>query len=128
VYQPPLRYEVSKYQVLKERLLENCSTIDEETLGNTLEGITDPHEMIAAVIRSALVDEALQAGLRSRLEEMRQRRLARLEERGTKKRQLALDAMCERRWWHEREIDPLAIAQQLWAQSHSAVATSSRAE
>ena len=50
--------------------------------------------MIAAVIRSALVDEALQAGLRTRLEEMRQR-LARLEERGAKKRQLALDAMCE---------------------------------
>src|SRR5262245_6760526 len=50
--------------------------------------------MIAAVIRSALVDEALQAGLRSRLEKMRQR-LARLEERGTKKRQLALDTMCD---------------------------------
>jgi hypothetical protein len=80
--------------MLKERLLENCSTIDEETLGDTLEGITNLHEMIAAVIRSALVDEALQAGLRSRVEEMRQR-LARLEERGSKKRQLALDTMCD---------------------------------
>ena len=68
--------------------------LDEECLADTLEGITDLHEMIAAVIRSALVDEALQAGLRSRLEEMRQR-LARLEERGGKKRQLALDAMCD---------------------------------
>ena len=92
--QPALRNEVSKYQLLKERLLENCSTIDEETLVDTLEEITDLHEMIAAVIRSALVDEALQVGLRSRLEEMRQR-LARLEERGTKKRQLALDTMCD---------------------------------
>ena len=92
--QPALRNEVSKYQALKERLLENCSTIDEETLVDTLEGITNLHEMIAAVIRSALVDEALQVGLRSRLEEMRQR-LARLEERGTKKRQLALDTMCD---------------------------------
>ena len=64
------------------------------TLQDTLEGITDLHEMIAAVIRSALVDEALQVGLRTRLEEMRQR-LARLEERGAKKRQLALEAMCE---------------------------------
>jgi hypothetical protein len=50
--------------------------------------------MIAAVIRSALVDQALQEGLRTRLEEMRQR-LARLEERGAKKRELALQAMCE---------------------------------
>jgi hypothetical protein len=66
--------------------------VDDETLQDTLEGITDLYEMIAAVIRSALVDEALQAGLRTRLEEM-QRRLERLEERGAKKRQLALEAM-----------------------------------
>src|ERR1051325_9192143 len=50
--------------------------------------------MIGAVIRSALVDEALQAGLRTRLEEMR-RRLERLGERSAKKRQLALETMCE---------------------------------
>jgi len=67
---------------------------DEETLHDTLEGITDLHEMIAAVIRSALVDEALQAGLRTRVEEMRQR-LTRLAERGLKKRQMALEAMNE---------------------------------
>jgi hypothetical protein len=90
-----IKIEASKYQLLKERLLAaNFAGIDEETLLDTLEGITDLHEMIAAVIRSALVDEALQAGLRTRLEEMRQR-LARLEERGAKKRQLALEAMCE---------------------------------
>jgi hypothetical protein len=89
-----LSVEVSKFQLLRERLLADCPTLDEECLADTLEGITDLHEMIAAVIRSALVDEALQTGLRTRLEEMRQR-LARLEERGTKKRQLALEAMCE---------------------------------
>jgi hypothetical protein len=89
-----LSIEVSKYQLLKERLLADYPDADEETLLDTLEGITDLHEMIAAVIRSALVDEALQAGLRSRLEDMRQR-LSRLEERGAKKRQLALEAMTE---------------------------------
>jgi len=50
--------------------------------------------MIAAVIRSALVDEALQVGLRSRLEHMK-KRLTRLEWRGEKKRQMALEAMSE---------------------------------
>lgn len=89
-----LRVETHRYHVVRMRLLERWPEIDAETLADTLEGITDLHEMIAAVIRSALVDEALQAGLRSRLEEMRQR-LARLEERGTKKRQLALEAMCD---------------------------------
>ena len=89
-----LKIEASKYHLLKEWLRANFADMDEETLVDTIEGITDLHEMIAAVIRPALGDQALQAGLRTRLEEMRQR-LARLEERGAKKRQLALDAMCE---------------------------------
>ena len=50
--------------------------------------------MIAAVIRSALVDEALHAGLRSRVDDMKER-LSRLELRATKKRQLAVEAMTE---------------------------------
>jgi len=78
----------------KRRLLEDFPTTDEETLADTLEGITNLHEMIAAVIRSALVDEALHAGLRSRVDDMRER-LSRLELRAAKKRQLALDAMNE---------------------------------
>jgi hypothetical protein len=89
-----LQGEVPKYQLLKQRLLTEYPNLDEETLADSLEGITDLHEMIAAVIRSALVDEALQAGLRSRLDEMEQR-LARLEQRGEKKRQLALEALSE---------------------------------
>jgi Siphovirus Gp157 len=86
--------ETAKHQLLRERLQAEYPTLDEETLCDTLEGITDLHEMIAAVIRSALVDEALQGGLRARIGEMKLR-LARLEERGAKKRQLALEAMSE---------------------------------
>jgi Siphovirus Gp157 len=85
MHNSPLSIETSTYQLLKERLLSVYPETDDETLADTLEGITDLHEMIAAVIRSALVDEAFQAGLRT----------ARLEERGAKKRQLALEAMCE---------------------------------
>jgi hypothetical protein len=89
-----VKSEVPQYQLLKQRLIVAYPDIDEETLADTLEGITDLHEMIAAVIRSALVDEALKAGLRFRLDEMK-RRLSRIEERAVKKRQLALDAMSE---------------------------------
>ncbi|MGH9553664.1 MAG: siphovirus Gp157 family protein, partial [Terriglobales bacterium] len=89
-----LTSELQYNQRVRERLLEGLPEADEETIRDTLEGITDLHEMIAAVIRSALVDEALQAGLRTRVEDMRQR-LSRLAERGLKKRQLALEAMNE---------------------------------
>lgn len=89
-----LSLETSKYLLLKERLLAGWPSLDEETLGDTLEGITNLHEMIAAVVRSALVDHALQSGLRSRIEDMKDR-LTRLEERGDKKRRLALEAMTE---------------------------------
>jgi hypothetical protein len=90
----PLVIETSKYQLLRQRLLDAHPEADEDTVRDTLEGITDLREMIATVIRSALVDEALQAGLRTRVEEMRQR-LSRLAERGLRKRQLALEAMNE---------------------------------
>jgi hypothetical protein len=91
----PLAMEMSKFQLLKERLTQIYSLDeDEETLADTLEGITNLHEMLSVIIRSALVDQSLQEGLRSRLEEMKQR-LARFEERGTKKRQVALEVMTE---------------------------------
>jgi myo-inositol catabolism protein IolC len=89
-----LSIEVSKYQLLRQRLIESYPAADEDTLLDTLEGITELNEMIAAVIRSALVDEALQIGLRSRLDDMKQR-LGRVELRCEKKRQLALEAMSE---------------------------------
>ena len=89
-----LSIETSKYLQLRHRLLADYPEIDASTLQDTLEGITNLHEMIPVVIRSALVDEALQAGLRTRIEDMRLR-LTRLAERGLKKRQLALEAMNE---------------------------------
>jgi len=89
-----LKSELITYRITKERLLAAWPEIDFETLRDTLEGITDLHEMIAAVIRSALVDEALHLGLRSRIDDMKER-LSRLELRASKKRQIALEAMSE---------------------------------
>ena len=89
-----INFEIPGFQLIRERLLDEYPNLDNETLVDTLEGITDLHEMIAAVIRSALVDEALHSGLRFRIDDMRDR-LSRLELRATKKRELALEAMSE---------------------------------
>ena len=94
IHATSLKIERLKYQELKNRFQADFPSADEETLRDTLEGITDLHEMIATVIRSALVDEALHAGLRLRVDDMKER-LSRLELRASKKRELALEAMTE---------------------------------
>ena len=89
-----LNTHAQQYVRLREHLLKAFPALDVETLADTLEGITDLHEMISAVIRSALVDEALGSGLRVRLDDMKERQ-SRLEVRASKKRELALQVMNE---------------------------------
>ncbi|MDJ0514386.1 MAG: siphovirus Gp157 family protein [Methyloceanibacter sp.] len=90
----PLDPEVGRYIVLRERLVEAFPRIDDETLHDTLEGITTLEELIAETVRSALLDEAFRAGLNRRLEDLKERG-ARLERRAALKRQYALVAMRE---------------------------------
>lgn len=87
-----LSYEVAKHRLLRDQLVAMCPEIDDETLTDTLEGLTVLKEALAEVIRSALVDEAMVAGLKGRIVEMRTR-LDRLEIRANRKRGLALFSM-----------------------------------
>ena len=89
-----IAHDLHLYTYLRQKLLEAFPDADEDTIRDTLEGITTLHELIAEIIRSALVDEALQSGLRLRLQDMKDR-LARLEARAGKKRGLALEAMSD---------------------------------
>jgi Gp157 protein len=90
----PLRFEVHRYNLLRDKLLAAFPDADNDTIRDTLEGITTLNELIAEIIRSALIDQSLQAGLRLRLDDMRER-LSRLEQREATKRHLALEAMSD---------------------------------
>ena len=86
--------ELAKHRSLKASLREKLPDIDDETLADTLEGISDLREMLAELVRSALEDDALFAGLSTRLAEMRSR-LERLKLQAEKNSALALAAMTE---------------------------------
>lgn len=90
----PLSVELHRFNILRERLALAFPDLDEETARDTLEGMSNLHELIAAIMRSALLDEAFLAGLKSRMVDLRAR-LVRLEDRSAKKRQLVLEAMSD---------------------------------
>ena len=89
-----LTHSITTYQTIRDRIIALEDDIDEATLADTLEGLTDLHELIAAVARSAMVDEALAAGLKGHIQAL-QDRLRRLTERATNRRRIARDAMLE---------------------------------
>ncbi len=87
-----LKSEVFHYQILSDRLKAHYGEIDDETLRDTLEGISHLPDVIKEVVRSSLEDESLVAALKVRLEEM-QARLDRFKTRAEKKRELVCWAM-----------------------------------
>jgi hypothetical protein len=87
-------FAIAAYRAVSARLRTEDPQIDEQTLADTVEGLTDLHEILTTVIRAALTDQALASGLEGRIEEMQARR-DRLQDRATKRRQIAKDVMVE---------------------------------
>lgn len=89
-----LEFSAIHYRAIQERVRKFEPDIDEQTLADTVEGLTNLHEIVQAIIRSALAEEALAKGLKCRIADM-QDRLNRFEDRASKRRQIAKDVMVD---------------------------------
>lgn len=89
---PALASQIALHEHLKFRLREEFPDVDDDTLVDTLEGLTDLPEVLAAIIRSREEDETLLDALKARIEQMKAR-LQRFQERAERKRLIVTEVM-----------------------------------
>jgi hypothetical protein len=86
--------ELTHHRLLRERLEAAFPDADEETLMDTLDGMTSLTDSLAELLRSSQEDQSLASALRSRMSDM-QERCGRFEDRARKKRELVCTVMEE---------------------------------
>jgi hypothetical protein len=87
-----LQTEAAYYRNLQDQLKQAYVEIDDETLTDTLEGLSEFPQLVEQIVRSGLEDEDFIAALKARTDIM-SGRLSRLKERFQKKRQLVAWAL-----------------------------------
>ncbi len=89
-----VKHQLTYHRYLRERLEAAFPDADEETLRDTLEGMTSLTDSLAELLRSSQEDQSLASALRSRMADM-QERFSRFEARARKKRELVCTVMDE---------------------------------
>jgi len=89
-----LKNELSTHLVFQSKLREAYPDLESDELKDTLEGLTNLPEMLAALLRSYLDDNCAVKALKLRIDDLRERQ-KRIELRVEKKRALAAEVMAE---------------------------------
>ncbi len=90
----PVVHELTHHRYLRERLEAAFPDADEETLMDTLDGMTSLTDSLAELLRSSQEDQSLASALRGRMSDM-QERCSRFEDRARKTRELVSMVMEE---------------------------------
>jgi len=90
----PVVNDLTHHRYLRERREAAFPDADEETLMDTLDGMTSLTDSLAELLRSSLEDQTFETALRGRMSDM-QERCGRFEDRARKKRELVCTVMEE---------------------------------
>jgi hypothetical protein len=90
--EPALSHSLAVYEWIRDYVRREFPDANDQTLSDTIEGLSELPGILATLLRSHLDDLAILAALRTRLLDM-QERFARIEYRADKKRALVTSVM-----------------------------------
>jgi CO dehydrogenase/acetyl-CoA synthase alpha subunit len=91
---PHLNFAKVKYLAIRDKILADNPDIDDQTLADTVEGLSELPDQLAAIMRDALEAETLAVALQLRIEAMAER-MDRFKHKAERRRAVVCDVMLE---------------------------------